>query len=252
MNANDTKSSSNDYLPGLRDQITSHFNKDELADLCFELGLDYDRLSGDNTGAKTRELVMHFYRRNRLGELVEKCQKSRPNLDWSAYKTTPSESPSGDSHQRPDLDRDLFEFFRMIFNRPAFRGPMMWQTDPKPFKSAIDLTLQAVNTGVVQNRHGIVLRKYEGMTWPADKNLRSKMEEIQSRLHTVSMLIEKLIGGDADRGEILKAIDNERDEIIKVLNGMLARFDIPLLPIPTEVKDSTNVWEQFPRQENSI
>jgi len=31
-------------------------------------------------------------------------------------------------------DKDLFKFYRRIFDRPAFRGPFSWQTNPEPFK----------------------------------------------------------------------------------------------------------------------
>ena len=60
--------------------IDSHFNDSELRDLCFELGVDYDNLSGDNKRDKARELVEWMKRYDRLEELTELLTNKRPHL----------------------------------------------------------------------------------------------------------------------------------------------------------------------------
>lgn len=53
----------------LRDFIDRYFDDNELRDLCFDLGIDYQNLSGDNKSAKIRELIMHCERYGRYQEL---------------------------------------------------------------------------------------------------------------------------------------------------------------------------------------
>lgn len=54
-------------------------------------------------------------------------------------------------------DREVLELWRAAFDRAAFKGPYQWHTNQKRFKEAIELTIQCVNTSVLQNRKGTVL-----------------------------------------------------------------------------------------------
>jgi len=65
-------------LPQLRDFITRYFNDSELRDLCFDLGIEYENLGGDNKSAKARELVAYCQRHGRLTELEDTCCRLRP------------------------------------------------------------------------------------------------------------------------------------------------------------------------------
>jgi hypothetical protein len=51
--------------------------------LCFDLDVDYENLPGVSKVDKTREIVAYFERRTRLPELINKCNRLRPNIDWS-------------------------------------------------------------------------------------------------------------------------------------------------------------------------
>ena len=62
----------------LRDFLSDHFNVDELRDLAFDLGVDYEDLAGTGKRAKVRELALYFYRQNRLEELVQAAKERRP------------------------------------------------------------------------------------------------------------------------------------------------------------------------------
>jgi Effector-associated domain 7 len=61
----------------LREALTVHFAVRELRDLCFELGVDYDRLPGEG---KERELVSYIQRRGRLSELAAAIHRMRPDI----------------------------------------------------------------------------------------------------------------------------------------------------------------------------
>jgi hypothetical protein len=62
--------------------LVSHFNEEELRDLCFQLGIDYETLPGDSKTIKARELVAYHERRNRIESLSQVCRQLRPNVSW--------------------------------------------------------------------------------------------------------------------------------------------------------------------------
>jgi formylglycine-generating enzyme required for sulfatase activity len=70
------------YLRRLRQLIDRHFDLEETRTLCFDLGLRYDGLRGEDKTAKVRELVDFMDRQGRLDELVELCQQERPKIEW--------------------------------------------------------------------------------------------------------------------------------------------------------------------------
>jgi tetratricopeptide (TPR) repeat protein/LysM repeat protein len=69
-------------LAQLRRTLTDYFNEDELRTLCFDLGVDYESLSGEGKASKTRELIVHLERHNRIGELLKLVAELRPNVYW--------------------------------------------------------------------------------------------------------------------------------------------------------------------------
>ena len=56
-------------LSQLRQQISQHFDEEELRELAFDLGLDYDDLGSRGKRAKARELVAQMERQGRLSDL---------------------------------------------------------------------------------------------------------------------------------------------------------------------------------------
>lgn len=66
----------------IRDGLVTHFDDSELRDLCFDLGIDYDTLSGENLADRARELILHHQRRQQLNKLIERCKLLRPSTDW--------------------------------------------------------------------------------------------------------------------------------------------------------------------------
>jgi len=70
------------YRASLRKNLVEWFNDSELRDLCFDLGVDYESLSGDNKADKARELVAYCERRQIVPDLVAKCKELRPKASW--------------------------------------------------------------------------------------------------------------------------------------------------------------------------
>lgn len=74
----------NELLIKLRDTFRDNFKLNELADLCLELGVEYESLSGNTINEKSRELATYLGRRSLIPKLAEVGPKSRPDIDWQA------------------------------------------------------------------------------------------------------------------------------------------------------------------------
>jgi len=74
----------NELLIALRDTFRENFKLNELADLCLELGVEYESLPGSTINEKSRELATYLGRRSLIPKLAEVGPKSRPDIDWQA------------------------------------------------------------------------------------------------------------------------------------------------------------------------
>jgi formylglycine-generating enzyme required for sulfatase activity len=89
----------------LRELIIQGFNKEELRDLCADLGVEYDDLPAEGRSAKARELVAYMDRRGRTAELLALCAEYRPHLDWPEFvEPVPGESQPGESETAGPVD----------------------------------------------------------------------------------------------------------------------------------------------------
>ena len=66
-------------LPQLRDILVAYFNDNELRNLCFDLGIDYEKLGGDAKSSKARELVAYCRRYDRLPPPEAQCLQGQPH-----------------------------------------------------------------------------------------------------------------------------------------------------------------------------
>lgn len=66
----------------LRENLENAFSLEELATLCFDLGVDFDSLPGSGKAAKARELIIYLEHRGRIPELIALCRVQRPNAAW--------------------------------------------------------------------------------------------------------------------------------------------------------------------------
>lgn len=68
-------------LYALRNQIVQAFNKDEMVDVLFQLGLREDDFD-ERLSAMARELIVYMVQNGRLAELIAICQERRPAMEW--------------------------------------------------------------------------------------------------------------------------------------------------------------------------
>lgn len=66
-----------------RERLSMHFDMSELVSLCFDLNVKWEDLAGETITRKVIELIRHMERRGRKHELIEKCQKLRPRVNWT-------------------------------------------------------------------------------------------------------------------------------------------------------------------------
>lgn len=64
----------------LRVILDERFNESELRDLCFDLDIDYDSLSGTSKSDKARELIDRLRRYQRIPALQTRLQQFRPDI----------------------------------------------------------------------------------------------------------------------------------------------------------------------------
>lgn len=69
-------------LEKLHRNLTTYFSENDLQNLCFWLGVDYENLGSNTKEGKARELIQYIQRQNRLSTLLEKCQEMRPLVSW--------------------------------------------------------------------------------------------------------------------------------------------------------------------------
>jgi hypothetical protein len=107
-------------LVKLKDQIKDHFNQNDLKELCFNLGLDFEDLPGETRKDKARELVIYCQQHGLLMSLVNQCQKLRPHLSWQDILTG---TPATTQPQQRQLEAARAEIkdLLILFERAAFR-----------------------------------------------------------------------------------------------------------------------------------
>jgi hypothetical protein len=77
----------------LRQLLSQLFSKEELAALCFDLGVDYDSLPGDGTTAKVVEMIEYFSRAGRIKALVQLASSQRNQADWGELLSLAQSQP---------------------------------------------------------------------------------------------------------------------------------------------------------------
>lgn len=71
--------------------INQHFTAEELKEICFDLGINYEDIRGTSKKDKARELVLYAMKKGLLSELEALCLKARP---FAFTDSPPRPSPS--------------------------------------------------------------------------------------------------------------------------------------------------------------
>jgi site-specific recombinase XerD len=95
----------------LRQFLTKHFSLDDLKDLAFDLGVDFQSFPHDTTRGFARELIAHFERRGTLDDLRRDVLRKRPGLERGPER---SNDVSKDHRFFPSLDEATEQFVNGI------------------------------------------------------------------------------------------------------------------------------------------
>ncbi|MBP6015160.1 MAG: ATP-binding protein [Candidatus Promineofilum sp.] len=143
-------------LRTVRGQVVERFSLDELRDLTFELGADWDQLPGNNKSAKTTELLELLNRRTQLPALLAQLQTLRPDDAWALDDLDESaESPYKGLEFYNEADAGLF------FGRERLIGTLLGALRGQSFMAVVGASGSGKSSVV---RAGVV---------PALKGLRS-------------------------------------------------------------------------------
>ncbi len=67
----------------LRQLMSNAFSLSDIKTLCFDLGVDFETLNGEDKSEKIVSLIQHCSRVEMVPALVEACRKNRPGSIWS-------------------------------------------------------------------------------------------------------------------------------------------------------------------------
>jgi formylglycine-generating enzyme required for sulfatase activity len=88
----------------LRESMHLSFSEDELKDLTFELGVDFEDLPANlGKGGKIRELILLLDRNGRIPDLVGALNRLRPNVDWPDATKPLSDARLLGEEEKPQL-----------------------------------------------------------------------------------------------------------------------------------------------------
>lgn len=72
----------------LKKLITKAFNLEDLKEICFAMGLEFEDLEGATKSAKIRELILRCQREQLMYSLITTCFTLRPEIDWTTENQT--------------------------------------------------------------------------------------------------------------------------------------------------------------------
>lgn len=107
----------------------------------------------------------------------------------------------------------------------------------------MELTIKALNTGVLQDRQGAELAKGSPVSEIRRAAWRRTLADVPSRLKAISNHIDEYVHAAQGVGGAPPTIDSERDEVIRLVNTVLISAKLQPLPIPSTWTDNSTAYE---------
>lgn len=130
-----------DLLSSLRKILADRFNAEELQTLCFEMGIEYEDLSGQGKAGKARELVAYLDRRDLIREFISVGERLRPDIDWVQLPLSARLAASPDSSP-PPFGMESNRRIRILFlaANPSDTSPLRLGEEIREIEHALRLT----------------------------------------------------------------------------------------------------------------
>jgi len=114
-------------LGQLRENLVEYFSQEELHSLCFDLGVDWDRLRGEEKAGKVTALLTLLDNTGRIPEFIERCARLRPNVAWQEIlRAAEAPSPFKGLQYFDVADADIF------FGRELLTAKLVSHLAPHP------------------------------------------------------------------------------------------------------------------------
>lgn len=208
------------YLYDLHQLLVHTCNAQELATLCFRLGITYDDLGGQGRSDKARELVLLLDRTGRLAELPEAVAAMRPTAEHSPPETARPAVPEETGETPPSRPRFVIDTGEMKIGRLVQgvyqEGDMLvdWSV---LLPHLPDTTIQADRLEAGQMTQGVHIQAGPGMSLPPEPLLQALHTQVDGLgLNTTDQQAIS-VALDAVAGQLREAAPNQR--------RMLARLD---------------------------
>jgi hypothetical protein len=104
----------------LREGIIASYNLEELRTVCYDLGIDYEDLSGESKSNKVIALIEYMWRRGRLDALLDYCRRDRPLYAWPALEPAAPPSPAA------EMPSEVSRAWQTEFGIRALRAAAVW------------------------------------------------------------------------------------------------------------------------------
>jgi hypothetical protein len=108
-----------DAMAKLRRLLTQNLNLTELKVVCFDIGVDFDSLSGDDKAAKIVELLLYLRRHNELQRLIKCIQEDCDHIKLSPDILIPIDRLS--QAMDPNIPRHLETRLEKAFKGPDYK-----------------------------------------------------------------------------------------------------------------------------------
>lgn len=181
-----------------------------------------------------------------MGWLINHSKRRRENeihrLEVERLETEISEAHrAAAERERAASDRRVLELWRTAFDRSAFKGPYEWHSDQERFRDSIGLVIQCLNTGLLENRKGTELGRAKPKSEIQNPEWRQAGDAVERRLNRIRQLVPR--SGLPEDPATKEEIDRLREEIIDILNPMMERVGLPILPKPSEADTFEDLYE---------
>jgi hypothetical protein len=211
--------------------LAERFSEEELRTLCFNLNVDYDDLPAKGKANKARELIAYLERRDRIPELLETGQRSRPDISWSDAPEPPSEGPPARISQIEFVNREHELDMLNVERLRASQSPYVLINAPAGYGKSY-LLQSLVNT----------IRSDE--TLDREWSCRYLDFSQQTGIKHVNYVVQSIAGQPA-QNDADAAIDTVRDHVVRELTAPSAEGRRALLLIFDSVErldEQTGQW----------
>ncbi len=148
-----------------------------------------------------------------------------------AEEATRLELESNKSSQLKNHDEELIKFYVQCFDRPAFKDHISQEGKMEDFYKAIVDTSIALNTGILKDRNGAILKQSEGKSMIQNPGWRDKLDSISDKLTLLYKRLEIAQSNKTfmhnesgyycfDDIELMYWFNNTRKDIIEILSSI--------------------------------